>query len=63
MRYMIKAFCLCLLLGSVGVVAMASHDDIGPMYNAADQTLLCMVHCDTGPCDIRMKILGACAVG
>ncbi len=58
MRYLFQAFCALVLIGAMGPIAMAAHDDFGPMHKAPDQTVVCMVYCDSGPCDFDMTIEG-----
>lgn len=52
-----------LVLGAVlaafalpGVVALADHDEVGPIYKHVRQTAICTVRCDDGPCDFSINI-------
>ncbi len=44
------------------VVAMGTNDDdessedVGPVWNARNQTPVCLVHCNSDPCDFRIEI-------
>ncbi len=33
--------------------------DVGPVWNARNQTPMCMVHCDEGICDFKIEIRGS----
>ncbi len=47
------------------VVAMGTNGkfdgqgDVGPVWNARNQTPVCMVRCEEGPCDFRIEINGS----
>ncbi len=49
---------VCVSVMMVGsTMIFAGHNDLGPVYKGRDQTLGCMLHCDDGPCDWRIRIV------
>lgn len=56
-RHLSRAIVALCALALCAPVALASdHDEVGPIYKHANQTAICTMRCDDGPCDFRIKI-------
>jgi hypothetical protein len=56
MRAKLSVLGCAVLLAAVGTAYATEDDnDIGPAYKQPGQTVVCSVHCDSGPCNFKIR--------
>ncbi|MCP3996128.1 MAG: hypothetical protein GY722_13870 [bacterium] len=58
MRHLACYLCLVVAFALCAATPSLADDDIGPIYKSREQTLVCMVLCSDGPCELEMTISG-----
>ena len=55
-RFLSRAILAVCALTLCVPLAWADHDEVGPIYKHVNQTAICTMRCDAGPCDFRIEI-------